>query len=208
MTNLNLSKYNVNSNTWSTFAEYPLHFHSKHQSFCKNNATNELYLYGSKPTMLKINTATQQTNVISHALVDAGMYAPSCIIKGQFHLMAGHKNTKHFVLNEEQHAFEEMYEFSEWNIGNVDPGLVNITSQQKLMLFGGYDFGKQETLDAIWIFDYATSDTMKQGWTKIENVRLPKGTLNSGYTMSVDQTNVFIFGGSKVLESEFGKLID
>eukprot|EP01084_Bolivina_argentea_P275364 469591_1 len=191
-----ISKYNVNSNTWSKFIKYPPNFHSKHQSMCLNDKTNELYLYGSKPTMLKINIATKETKIISDGLVRAGMYSPTCFINNQFHLIGGHKNSRHFVFNEDEHKFAEIFHFKEWIVGNIDPGLVNITFQKKLLLFGGYDFGEQATLDSIWMFDYSTNESMQKGWNKMNNIKLPKGTLNSGYTMSNDQQYVFIFGGS------------
>ena len=80
-------------------------------------------------------------------------------------------------------------------------GLVDIKSQQKLLLFGGYDYGTHQALDEIWMFDYKSVDTMLNGWTKIENIKLPKGTLNSGYTLSNDEKYVFIFGGSDPSQS-------
>ena len=206
-----IHKYNSGTNEWTKFTKYPPNFHSQHQSMCVNPSTNELYLYGCAPTLLRINIHTLQTKVVpSEKLVPAGMYAPTVFINNKYHLIAGHKNSCHFVLNEGKtnnqddktndkdgsFEFEKLFEFEGWSVGNMDPGLVNITSKQKLLLFGGYDYGNG-TLDEIWIFDYKTEEMMKQGWKKVENLRLPKGTLNSGYTLSADERYVLIFGGGE-----------
>ena len=96
-----LYSYNINDNKWRIFSKYPPNFHCKHASMCFNSNTNELYLYGSRPTMLKLNITTHKVTVIpSSKLIRAGMYAPTLFIKDQYHLIAGHRNSIHYVLKE------------------------------------------------------------------------------------------------------------
>ena len=88
-------------------------------------------------------------------------------INGEIHLIGGADNNYHLIWDEHKEKFDEIYHFNEWTAGNHSGALFHVIRQNKLYLFGGFDWKIPCKRDDIWTHQIGTNV-----WNKL-NIKLP-----------------------------------
>eukprot|EP01083_Nonionella_stella_P229040 811144_1 len=92
-------KYNNRMNKWTKFIEYSTNYQTSWQKIVFNENDNKLYTYDAEAQMTTFDINTKQININSNCC--APNVAGHCLVNanGEFHLIGGENNTKHFKLN-------------------------------------------------------------------------------------------------------------
>lgn len=123
----------------------------------------------------------------------------SCYAKvnNSIHIIGGGSSNKHavWILNDTDKSpqYKILHRFNEMddNEGLTNAGLCYIHSQERLILFGGYNCTEWESQRDILIYDLKRDNSWKRS-----NVRLPIAMDSFGYVLSMDEKYIIIFGGS------------
>eukprot|EP01084_Bolivina_argentea_P167352 290462_1 len=204
--------YNIKTNKWREFLKYPDKFHLDPDGpIIYNNKTNELYLinglikdinnpWNSHPTFATVKLNSDHTNLENkwHFIESTRQEfsGSSIIINNMLHCFGGGNNRKHriYKLNEKKEIIKnEIYDFSSWSIGNVQHGLIYISNENRILLFGGMDIPNYPyAFDTIWNYNI-----LNKQWSFINGIRLPFKMYGFGHILSADQKCIILFGGGK-----------
>ena len=187
--NSGIFKYNVTLNEWELIFKYPSDFQSEDHQICYDKDHDTIYLYGNEQQMVIINLTTSKID-IHETTQFVGEFPVLLMIDNECHMFLGGDSKDHYKWNSALKQLEKIYEFSHLIKGLSEHGIVHIQSENKLLLFGGYDDGTQQCTDQIWAYYIQENKAIK-----LNNIKLPAEMSNFGWILSDDERYVIIFGG-------------
>merc|ERR1712228_287404 len=109
------------------------------------------------------------------------------MVHNKCHIIGGSKSNKHYTYNNETSQFEEIFEFKSFERGCTGFKVIYVSSQNRLYLFGGYDYGRG--LNGIWSHTLGTNE-----WIKLKQT-MPVRMNGFGFIKSLDEQYAFMFAG-------------
>ena len=179
-----LQKYDIHKGSWLHIVDCA---RNDLPNLNWNEETNEFYMY-KKHELEIYNVETKKFKRYATILdVYAHQYT---IVNGDFHVIGGYISRDHMIWDPKTERFISQYTFPtyEWDKCLENAGCVYVASRNMLLLFGGYDAGIIQPLDAIWKYDL-----MKKQWKKVST--LPLALQSFGFALTFDEKYIIIFGG-------------
>ena len=194
---LGLYRYNTLCNEWNVVLKYPEDLMVKAHSICYDKDNQIIYLYGYPSQIVIINLQTLKIDHVKKDFPHIGISPILLMINDECHIILGSDSKYHYKWNSKLKKLDEVFEFSHVKDGLSYHGIVNITSRNKLLLFGGYDPGLDRCFNALW--EYDMNETYKYyKWRELNDVKLPMKMYDFGWILSNDEQYLIIFGGEDV----------
>eukprot|EP01084_Bolivina_argentea_P203696 347847_1 len=191
-----IQKYNSVTNKWTRLIKYSSNLQTSCNSVAFNKYTQEIYLFGIYPKLIKIHLKTKQIKIIQ-TNKSFGALPMSIIIDGTYHIIGGTQNNKHLIWNDDTEQFTEIYTFENWSTGLIFGSLIYIERKKMLLLFGGIDCATQsESLPQDSIYIYYINE---QKWELLD-IELELPLYAFGCVLTKDQKYVILLGGAKTNE--------
>ena len=208
---LGLYKYNTISNEWKLILKYPAEFESAGHRICYDAESNAIYMYGIKSQMININLTTMKINVYATDY-DVGYYPTLLMLNSKCHIILGRKSIYHYKWNSNLNKMEEVFKFSQFENNEAQdtyyfsiqsstpgldaPGIIHIKSQNKLLLFGGWNpANPNQCSDEIFEYNINNKDVK---WAKLDDVKLPLDMNDFTWVLSRNEEYLIIFGGEDI----------
>ena len=167
---LGLYSYNTICNEWKLLLKYPDELLVKGHTICYDKDNQTIYLYGYVSQMLIINLQTLKIDHVIKGLPYTGNNPVLLMINNECHIFLGNESKYHYKWNSKKKKFEEIFKFYHIDEGLHEHGIVDITSKNKLLLFGGYDIGTDICYDEFWEYDMNESYKSYK-WTRLNDVK-------------------------------------
>ena len=122
--------------------------------------------------------------------INVGSNPMLLMINHECHIILGGSSRFHYKWNSELKLLEKVHKFGQV-LALEGHGVIHIKSQNRLLLFGGFDEISEESLEGIWECDL--NDTLI--WRKLENIELPTEMESFAWVLSKCENYLVIFGG-------------
>ena len=200
-----LYKYNTLSNEWKCLIKYPANFKPKYHRICYDEVNKIIYLHGDAQQMVIFRLHTLNVEIIESG-INTGSWPELSMINGECHVILGGDSTSDYKWNSKLKQFEKVFEFDfpydanayrEYSPhdGVCGHRIIHIKSQNKSILFGGYDQSNDEYLDDIWECNHNYDKNNYTKWKKLSNIKLPIGMCDFGIILTKNEDYVIMFGG-------------
>eukprot|EP01084_Bolivina_argentea_P156707 273101_1 len=181
-------KFNIHQKQWKKFAEYPKDTDISHPQIAFDKHTNKLYVTHACGLVINdINTDKWSSHVLPLC-----KHAQLINTNGIFHLFG---NSKHFVWNNTNNAFEMIYDFDTVSENEIDKSsLVYVPSKNIILSLSQPYTRKYSKHTPVNIWTYCL---MRNEWTQTHDIEV--GIVSSyGISMAVltSDENFIIFSAS------------
>eukprot|EP01084_Bolivina_argentea_P137454 242064_1 len=199
-----LQKYNRSNNKWTEYLE----FDNERLACCTLTGVGNNQMFALEKDMWKkrcwLNKIDLQSvqihrlyEVNNEMMDDIGFNEASIFVNNRYHIIGGHCNTKHLILNDIKHEFETIFDFGDHIDGAAEgiqgPALIYIKPQNILLSLGGCCDEILTDLDTIWKYSLD-----KQKWELLP-IKLPTESARSnfGYVLTQNQQFMIMMAGQK-----------
>eukprot|EP01084_Bolivina_argentea_P084360 152591_1 len=205
-----LYKYNINNNKWLLFLKYPNNIINNNKWFniyenpliCHDKISNILYIYSYDGNLMIINTKTKSVQLISTLPRNS---CCSFVINKKFNLIHNYLQSDsrgkdmHIHWNDisdknDKYTLIDTFEFNK--IGTINAAIINVRSQNLLLLFGGWNNARNKIRNKYNRIRYCLydKDSFTQKWTEYSDIKFPR-VIKFGYDITSDDKYVIICGG-------------
>eukprot|EP01084_Bolivina_argentea_P029366 54510_1 len=200
-------KYLVHQDRWELFIKFPSDLSEISDSeLVIDHSTTQLYVM-LLDSLLIIDLKSMQFTTITLNSYDFDFDASFIIIDSQLHVIGGEYNNKHRVYNITNNidATACVAKFTMRENAFHSSGLVHLSSQNKMLIFGGQDadrpgnsdcdgcagvYGEEEcSLDEIWSYSFDSKQ-----WTLLD-IKMPHPMQEFGIILTSDERYVIFIGG-------------
>ena len=100
----------------------------------------------------------------------------------------------HYKYNSTHKKLDKIFEFTHFSLGLHEHGAVHLKSQNKLLLFGGYDHVARVQFDDIWEYDLSAAN-IENKWVKYKDIKLPMKMSQFAWVLTKNEDYIIIFAG-------------